>query len=84
MSQYLQPINDHSCKQQCGTVFRINIPAGAVINILNLIELATPAGICLILRLPFLGGECKPHCNYDQMFDTIRRAGGSVEAVNQY
>jgi hypothetical protein len=50
------------CKQLCGTVFRINIPAGAEINILNLVELASPSGICLILRLPFLGGECKPNC----------------------
>lgn len=85
MSQYLQPINENSCRQQCGTVFRINIPAGAAINILNLVELASPAGICLILRLPFLGGECKPPChNYDNVFDSIRRAGGSVEAIDRY
>jgi hypothetical protein len=47
------------CRQVAGTVFRINIPAGAEINILNLVELASPSGICLILRLPFLAGECK-------------------------
>lgn len=47
------------CEQLGGTVLRINIPAGAEINILNLVELASPSGICLILRLPFLGGECK-------------------------
>lgn len=46
------------CRQLPGTVFRINIPAGATINILNLVELTSPSGICLILRLPFLGGEC--------------------------
>lgn len=52
------PIQEE-CRQQCGTVFRINIPAGAAINILNLVELTSPSGICLILRLPFLSGECK-------------------------
>jgi hypothetical protein len=47
------------CEQLGGTVLRIDIPAGAEINVLNLVELASPSGICLILRLPFLGGECK-------------------------
>lgn len=47
------------CNQKCGTVFRINIPAGAEINVLNIVELAAPTGICLILRLPFLAGECR-------------------------
>jgi hypothetical protein len=47
------------CEQLGGTVLRIDIPAGTEINVLNLVELASPSGICLILRLPFLGGECK-------------------------
>ena len=53
------------CEQLSGTVLRINIPAGAEINLLNIVELASPSGICLILRLPFLAGECghdNPHC----------------------
>jgi hypothetical protein len=83
-----QSIQNESCRQVAGTVFRINIPAGATINILNLVELTSPAGICLILRLPFLSGECKPHgCNpphgYEQMFDAIRRVGGTVEPVDR-
>jgi hypothetical protein len=81
MSQYLQSAEDRSCRQVAGTVFRINIPAGATINLLNLIELTSPAGICVILRLPFLAGECGPRHDYDRMFDTIRRAGGSVEVL---
>jgi hypothetical protein len=86
MSQSLQPMNqENSCRQVAGTVFRIFIPAGAAINILNLVELTSPSGICLILRLPFLSGECKPNChNYDNMFDAIRRAGGTVEAVDRF
>ena len=81
MSQYQQPIEEESCRQVPGTVFRINIPAGATINVLNLIELTSPAGICLILRLPFLAGECKPQHGYEQMFDAIRRVGGTVESI---
>lgn len=49
---------DDSCRQLPGTIFRINIPAGATINVLNIVEFTSPTGICLILRLPFLGGEC--------------------------
>jgi hypothetical protein len=45
-----------SCPQLPGTVLRIFIPAGAVINLLNLIEVTSPSGICLIVRLPLLGG----------------------------
>ncbi len=63
-SQNVKPKNDE-CKQLAGTVLRINIPAGAEINVLNLIELTSPSGICLILRLPFLSGECgqeNSHC----------------------
>ncbi len=46
-------------KPQCGplpgTLLRAIVPPGAVINLLNLIEVASPSGICLIVRLPFLG-----------------------------
>lgn len=52
--------HEHSpCPQLPGTILRIYVPAGAEINLLNLVELTTPSGICIILRLPFLGGECK-------------------------
>lgn len=82
MSQFLQPVQDRNCKQKCGTVFRIYIPATAAINILNLVELASPTGICLILRLPIFGGECKPNCHHEQLFDQIRRVGGTVESMD--
>lgn len=67
------------CPQLPGTVLRISIPPGAVINLLNLIEVTSPGGICLIIRLPFLGGKCK----IDGILDSIRQAGGTVEFVNQ-
>ncbi|GAB6181478.1 hypothetical protein JCM14036_27970 [Desulfotomaculum defluvii] len=67
------------CPQLPGTLIRINIPAGAVINLLNLIEVASPSGICLIVRLPILGKH--KNNSLKDMFDAIRSAGGSVEFV---
>jgi hypothetical protein len=72
------------CKKPCGTVFRVFIPAGASIELLNLVELTSPSGICLIVRLPFLCKECKeckPHHDYNSLFDTIKSLGGTIEAV---
>lgn len=66
-----------ACPQLPGTILRIFIPAGAVINLLNLIELASPSGICLIIRLPFLGGNS----SLDGLFESIKRAGGTVEVM---
>lgn len=39
-----------------GTVLRVYIPPGAVINLLNLFEVASPQGISLLVRVPFLAG----------------------------
>lgn len=72
------PTND--CPQLPGTILRINIPAGAVINLLNLIELTSPGGICLIIRLPFLGGSSAN--NLSSIMNSIRQSGGTVEVVN--
>ena len=53
--------HDTSSCPKCGplpeTLLRVAIPPGTVVNILNLIEIASPSGICLIVRLPFLGGS---------------------------
>ncbi|WP_066636438.1 hypothetical protein [Desulfolucanica intricata] len=73
----LQGNNSGSCPQQPGTILRIFIPAGAVINILNLIELSSPSGICLIVRLPILGGNS----GLSGIFDAIKQAGGTIEVV---
>lgn len=75
-----------ACPQLPGTVLRIFIPAGAVINLLNLIELTSPAGICLIIRLPFLGGKVGGRWSASDLagiMDSVRSAGGSVEFLNQ-
>ncbi len=68
-----KPVKD--CPQLPGTILRIFIPAGAVINLLNLIELTSPSGICLIIRIPVLGN------NLDGVLQAIRDAGGTVEVV---
>jgi hypothetical protein len=50
-----------------------------VINLLSLIELASPSGICVIIRLPFLGGLGGAG---NDLFKQIRAAGGTVETLN--
>ncbi len=43
--------DDPGCPQLPGTFFRIYLKPGFVINLLNCIEISSPSGICLILRL---------------------------------
>ena len=66
------------CPQKPGSVLRISIPAGAVINLLNLIEVSSPSGICLVVRVPILGGSGPDMSN---LFDSIKQAGGTVELL---
>lgn len=66
------------CGPLPGTILRIFIPAGAVINLLNLVEIASPSGICLIIRLPFLGGGSSG-LNVQSIIDAVQSAGGTVE-----
>lgn len=74
--------DDFNCPQLPGTILRISIPPGAVINLLNLIEVTSPGGICLIIRLPILGGACGGN-QLGGIMDAIRAAGGSVEVVSK-
>lgn len=68
-----------SCPQLPGTILRISIPAGAVINLLNLIEVTSPSGICLIVRLPVLQGGL----GLSNIINAVQQAGGSIEVVKQ-
>ena len=70
------PQND--CPQLPGTILRINIPAGATINLLNLLEITSPGGICLIVRIPLLGGN-NNGIGLAGIVDAIKKAGGTVE-----
>jgi len=67
----------HPCPQQPGTLLRIFIPAGAVINLANLLEVSSPSGICLLVRVPALG-----NFNLNSIFSAVKQAGGTVEVVN--
>ncbi len=67
------------CPQLPGTLLRVYIPAGAVINLLNLIEVTSPSGICLIVRVPALGGSS----GWGSILDSIKAAGGRVEVVHE-
>lgn len=80
MSQEVNAINKKDpCPQLPGTILRINIPAGAVINLLNLIEVTSPSGICLIVRLPILQGSL----GFSNILNAVKQAGGSIEIVNE-
>ncbi|MTI96599.1 MAG: hypothetical protein FH749_14185 [Firmicutes bacterium] len=63
-----------ACPQEPGTVLRISIPAGADINLANLLEISAPTGICLLVRIPTLGGALT-----EQLINAVKQAGGSVE-----
>lgn len=77
-----QPHPQPQCRQLPGTILRIFIPAGAVINLLNLIEIASPSGICLIVRLPFLGGDLGG-MDVNSLVNAVQSAGGRVEFAQQ-
>jgi hypothetical protein len=76
------PRCDFPPRPQCGplpgTILRIFIPPGAVINLLNLIEIDSPSGVCLIVRLPFLGGG-SDSINLQSVISAVQAAGGTVE-----
>jgi hypothetical protein len=77
--------NSKKCNSLPGTVLRIFVPSGTVVNILNLVEVKSPSGISLIVRLPFLGGLTAPGFKnpfISAAMDAIRAAGGSIEILS--
>jgi len=69
------------CPQKKGTILRIFIPAGAEINLLNLLEISSPGGIYIIVRLPFLKRLFSGN-DIAELFEEIKRAGGRIEFVD--
>ena len=61
-----------------GTVLKVHIPAGAVINLLNLLEVTSPQGISLIVRVPLLGGSM----GLQNMMASVIGAGGTVQQLS--
>ncbi len=72
------------CPLKPGTILRVFIPAGAVINLLNLIEVSSPSGICLIVRIPLLGGigdNDGKHFTLADIQNAVASVGGTVEVM---
>ena len=64
----------HPCPHKPGTLLRIFIPAGATINLANLIEVGSPSGICLIIRISLLSRDL-----VNSVVTAVKDADGSVE-----
>lgn len=71
------------CGPLPGTILRIFTPPGAVINLLNLIEIASPSGICFIVRLPFLGGDTRRNTKVQSLINAVQTSGDKAETVQQ-
>lgn len=61
------------------TILRIKIPEGTTINILNLLEVTSPSGICLIVKIPLFEGRGKHALGVDNIVNAIKDAGGTIE-----
>lgn len=65
------------CEVEGGfTLLKIFIPPGAEISLLGLLQVLSPSGICLIVRIPPLGGNT---ASLQNLIQQIQAAGGSVE-----
>lgn len=74
------------CPQLPGSLIRINIPGGAVITLLDLLEVASPGGICLIVRSPKLGEELatngETNSNRGSIIDMVKKAKAVIDVIN--
>ena len=84
-SYYVNQRPNEQSQNQCqpptqrGLLLRVFIPAGAVINLLNLIEVSSPSGICLIVRIPLLGGNL----SVNDVMDRVKAVGGTCEVIRE-
>lgn len=67
------------CPELPGTILRISLPPGATIR-LAFIEITSPSGICLIVRLrtSLLGGTA----GLSNILSLLKQAGANVEILN--
>ncbi|QGU96721.1 hypothetical protein GOM49_17965 [Clostridium bovifaecis] len=67
------------CQELPGTILRISLPPGATIR-LGFIEVTSPSGICLIVRLrtSLLGGTA----GLSNILTSLKQAGANVEILN--
>jgi hypothetical protein len=74
---------NNPCPAQPGTVLRIYFPPGMEINLLNIVEVSSPGGICLIVRLPFLAETANLSAGLTGIIDTFKKAGAQVTVMNE-
>jgi hypothetical protein len=72
-------MTEKRCEKAPGNLISINIPAGASIDIGNLLEITTPSGICLVVKIPLLGADNS--INIASVIDSLKKAGVTVEAI---
>jgi hypothetical protein len=69
-----------------GGLLKINIPGGALINLLDLLEVASPDGINLVVRSPKLGvnheNEEEASANRGSILDVVRKAKAVIDVLN--
>lgn len=69
-----------------GSLLKINIPGGALVNLLDLLEVVSPEGINLVVRSPKLGenleNEEEANNNRGSILDMIRKAKAVIDVLN--
>ena len=78
MPNCIQP-KEKFCPPEKGTIIRIAIAPQTTINLLGLLELTSPSGICLLVNLPFLSKKCGH--DVKSIIESFRDAGGKIEVV---
>ncbi|KUG04936.1 hypothetical protein ASZ90_017674 [hydrocarbon metagenome] len=56
---------------------KLFLPAGAELTLLGLIQVISPSGVCLFVRIPALGGNT----SLQNLIQQVQAAGGAVELV---
>lgn len=67
---------------QPGNIIHISIPARAEINILNLIELTSPTGISLDVRIPFLNNKLSEIFIMDKIYSLLNNNNMTLDIKN--
>ena len=68
------------CPKEPGTIIRVFIPAGAVVD-LGPLRISSPTGICLVISVPLLG-DLLEGVNLANIVEWIQAAGGTVEVID--
>ena len=76
---FWKTINSGQSYKMPKTKLRVTLPAGEKIKFLNLAEINAPAGVTMVLNLPFAMGEE----GINKLFETVRASGGTVEVINR-